>query len=262
MKTSPTALVTGASSGIGRELARILAEHGYDLVIVARRFDRLQELKTELETRHHIRVHVIKADLSDAAVPDAIKRETERLNLTPDVLVNDAGFGAYGDFVDVPWQDLEGMVRVNVLALMHLTQLFLPDMIQRQRGNILNIGSIAGYLPGPSAAVYHASKSFVISFSEALWKETHGSGVTVTCLNPGLTHTEFHDRAHAPKPAFGWMSARRVAEAGYSAMVLKKRVAHAGWMNALIARILPFVPRALIFWGEQNTSNRKARDRR
>lgn len=249
MHTHPTALVTGASSGIGRELCRICALEGWDLVIVARRTERLVALKKELEDAHHVAVHHITADLLDPNTPGRIKQETDRLGITVDLLVNDAGYGAYGDFTAHAWEDLEGMVRVNLLALMHLTHLYLPPMIAQKHGRILNIGSMAGYLPGPSAAVYHAGKAAVISFSEALWEETRKSGVTVTCLNPGLTKTEFHERAHAPAPAVGWMSATRVAEIGYAAVMRNKRVVDAGLGNTLLVRLFPFIPRRWLLWG-------------
>lgn len=239
----PLALVTGASSGIGEEIAQLLAERGHDLFLPARRDDRLHALGDALFARYGAAMHCLHADLADPAAPERIVAELQRRGLVVDVLVNDAGFGMYGDFTTMPWQEVQGMVHVNVLALMHLTQLLLPGMLERKKGRILNVGSVAAYLPGPGMAVYHATKTFVVSFSEALWQETRDSGVTVTVLNPGRTKTEFfeHARLRGLNPR-GMMDAAVVARIGLHAMQSGKRVVHAGFANALSVWLLRWVP--------------------
>ena len=244
--SKPVALVTGASSGIGRELARVLAAQGYDLVIVARRYERLTELASELSPQHGTAVRLIKADLCDPSAPDRIMAELDQANLPIDVLINDAGLGRTDSFAQMAWPDIESQISVNIIALTHLTRLLLPGMISRKHGRILNVGSIAGYLPGPGMAIYYATKAFVFSLSEALWQETHGTGVTVAVLCPGLTHTEFHQQAHQSVGRFGWMSAASVARIGYQAMITGRRVVNAGGLNTLIAGILRLVPHRIL----------------
>lgn len=250
------AAVTGASSGIGREIARVLAQRGYDLVVLARRFDRLQELQSELERRYAIRVMPIRADVSDPVTLASIKAQLDHAGIEPDILVNDAGLGAFGMFNDLPWQDVEQMVRVNITALTRLTHLFLPRMVERRRGKILNVGSIAGSLPGPWMAVYHATKAYVASFSEALWEETRATGVTVTLLAPGPTRTEFHEHAHQKLRSGGWMDARTVARIGVDAMLSGRRVVVPGFRNSFITWIVRILPHRLLLWAVRKTNGR------
>lgn len=243
----PFALVTGASSGIGRELARVLAREGYDLAIVARRTSRLRQLADELRQRYGTETICLTYDLLDKGSPQGILRDLETAgHLDIDVLVNDAGFGKYGNFAPMAWEDIAGQVKVNVLALLRLTRLVLPGMLQRRRGRILNVASLAGNLPGPGMAIYYATKAFVLSFSEALSEETQGTGVTITALSPGLTHTEFHQVAGQHGARWGWMDADRVAEIGYRSMVRGRRVVNAGWWNALAAFVIRFVPHGVL----------------
>lgn len=252
---SSCALVTGASSGIGRELARILAREGHDLVIVARRLERLTALKEELEREHHVHVLPLRGDLTDPEAADLIKAATDKAGVTVSILVNNAGVGAYGDFASLAWEEITAMVQLNITALLHLTRLYLPAMLQQGQGRILNVGSVAGSLPGPRMAVYHATKAFVLSFSQALSQETKGTGVTVTCLCPGPTRTEFHERAHAARPRLGmWMEAATVARIGYQAMMAGRRVVNAGLQNAAIAQIVRFLPTKLLLWAVHRTN--------
>ena len=221
-----TALVTGASSGIGEELARVHARHGGDLVIVARRQDRLEALKAELEKAHGITVHVLVKDLTQAEAPQQIFDELQARGVLVDYLINNAGFGYWGLFHEQDWARNEAMIKVNILALAALTRLFLPPMIERHSGRILNLASMAGFVPGPLQAVYYASKAFVISFSEALADELAGTGVTVTVLCPGPTETEFTRRPEMQGVALlrRMASPRKVAEIGYHAMLRGKTV--------------------------------------
>ncbi|MBI4414854.1 MAG: SDR family oxidoreductase [Candidatus Kerfeldbacteria bacterium] len=251
-----TAVITGASSGIGREIARVLAARGYDLFILARRFDRLLELKSELEQRHGVRVMPMKADLRDPAVPAAIKAQLDHAGIEPSLLVNDAGLGTFGMFTELTWEEVEQMLLVNIGALTRLTHLFLPSMLKRRSGKILNIGSIAGSLPGPWMAVYHATKAYVASLSEALWEETRGTGVTVTLLAPGLTRTEFHEHAHQKLTSGGWMDAHTVARIGVDALLAGRPIVAAGFRNSFILWIVRFLPHRLLLWAVRKSNGR------
>src|SRR4028118_836546 len=194
-----TALVTGASGGIGLELARVFAQNGYDLVITARSKERLHALSNELQAKHQVSVRVLVADLAEPKAPQQIFDELQRDGVTVDVLVNNAGFAAYGPFLQTALDAELQLLQVNVTALTHLTKLFLPQMLQRQRGKILNVASTAAFQPGPLMAVYYASKAYVLSFSQAVGEELRGSGVSVSCLCPGPTTSGFQERAAMQK---------------------------------------------------------------
>ncbi len=180
-----TALVTGASSGIGAELARIHAAHGGNLMMIARRRDKLEALKAELEKTYGIAVYLLVQDLAEAGAAQQVHDHVRSLGLAVDILVNNAGFGHWGPFHEQDWSVNEAMIKVNILALAALTRVFVPDMVARGHGRVLNVASMAGFVPGPLHAVYYASKAFVVSFSEALANELAGTGVTVTVV-PGL----------------------------------------------------------------------------
>ncbi len=242
------ALMTGASSGIGAELARVHAEHGGDLIVVARRRERLESLKAELEAAHGVTVHVLPKDLARPQAPEQIYDEVRSLGVTVDYLVNNAGFGYRGFFHKQDWATNEAMIKLNILALAALTRRFLPDMVARHSGRILNLGSTAGFLPGPLNAVYYASKAFVISFSEAIANELRHTGVTVTVLCPGPTQSEFTRIAQMSDTNLTRMlaSARRVAEAGYEAMLRGKTVIVPGLANRITVHgLLRLSPRRL-----------------
>ena len=244
-----TALITGASAGIGRELARLAARDGHNLVLVARRRDRLEELAGELTGAHSVAVTVIAADLGDPASPQSIAESVRSAGIDVDFLVNNAGFGSRGPFGQTdPARQLE-MIDVNVRALVEMTRLFLPGMLARKRGRILNIASIAGFVPGPFMATYYASKAFVLSFTEALAAELRGSGVTATASCPGPTATEFGAVANSDRTNLfrrGVANAPSVAGHAYRAMLAGKVVAIPGLMNKLIVQSVRISPRALL----------------
>ncbi len=184
------ALITGASTGIGLDFARLMAPR-FDLIITARNQSRLDQIAQELQSQHGCTVHAIAADLATREAPEQLAAEINRRGISVDVLINNAGFGAYGFFHEIAPQTHLEMIQVNISALTHLTAILVPGMIARKRGRIMNVASTAGFQPGPLMAVYYATKAYVISFSEALANELKSSGVTVTCLCPGATATEF-----------------------------------------------------------------------
>lgn len=242
-----TALITGASAGLGLEYARLFAADRHDLILVARRKDRLEALGAELAKAHGIQVQVIAADLMDAAgatqVVDAVGAKPV------DFLVNNAGFGSNGAFAGLDPSKETGQVMVNIHTLVALTRAFLPGMIARRSGRVLNIGSTAGFQPGPFMATYYASKAFVNSFTEALWFELKGTGVTATVSCPGPTSTEFQAVAGNQKSklaSLGMMSAADVARGGYRAMHAGKRLCVHGFTNKLGAASAGFTPKALL----------------
>lgn len=215
------ALITGASSGIGLELARLHAERGGDLVVVARRADRLRELKTELEAAHGVTVYVIATDLTEENAGAAVFEELRTVGIDVEYLVNNAGFGGRGMFHERDWESDRDMIQLNVVALTALCRMFLPGFVARGRGRILNVSSTAGRVPGPLQAVYFATKAYVTSFSNAIAEELRDTGVTVTALLPGATATSFADTADLEDTSLfrRAASARSVAEDGYEAMM-------------------------------------------
>lgn len=244
-----TALVTGASGGIGLELARVLAEEGHNLVLVARDRDKLLALAAELESRHGITVTAMVKDLALPSSPTEIVAELRRRSIPVDLLVNNAGFATGGFFAETDLATSLQLLQVNVVALTHLTRLLLPGMISRGWGKVLNIASIAAFIPGPLTASYNASKAFVVSLSGALANELAGTGVTVTALCPGPTSTHFAERAGLTRArAFSCnvMDAASVARDGYRAMMAGKPLAIAGRRNKLRMLPIPFVPRRVL----------------
>ena len=238
----PLALVTGASSGIGKEIARCLASGGYDVALVARREELLRELAEELVTEHGCRAHVIVADLSDASQVDTVKQMVGEA----DVLVNNAGFGKWGVLTDQDEGSVEEMVDVNVRALTTLTRHYAEKMLVRGGGRILNVASIAAFQPGPGMAAYCATKSYVLSFSRSLHSELKGSGVTVTCLCPGYVETGFGEVAgmnlRGEIKTWSAIPASRVASIGVRAMERGRREVIPGLLNKpvpLFGRVLP-----------------------
>ncbi len=245
-----TALVTGASSGIGRELAEVLAGEGHDVVLVARRRDRLEELARDLAARHGVSSRAIAKDLEDPASPAEIFEELETEKIGVDILVNDAGLGLYGQFWEIDLARQLAMIGVNLVALTNLTGLFLPGMVSRRRGRIVNVSSTAAFQPGPYMAVYYATKAYVLSFSEALAEELAGTGVTVTALCPGPVLTEFQKAAGIEDT---WlfrgplvMDARSSARTGWAGAKRGKRVVIPGLGNKLLKELVRFSPRRLV----------------
>lgn len=246
MNERPLVLLTGASAGIGAALAQVIAADGHDLVLVARRQDRLDALAAALPTT----AHTVALDLQAADAGDRLEAAVAGIGRPVDVLVNNAGFGASGLFADAERERLLGMVDLNVRALVDLTHRFLPGMIARGRGGVLNVASTAAFQPGPRFAVYYASKAFVLSFSEALTEETRGTGVTVTALCPGPTTSEFGAIAGMNRTLlfrYGRrMTAEAVAARGWSAFRSGKRVVITGASNRLTAATAKVMPHRLL----------------
>ncbi len=244
-----TALITGASAGLGVEFAKLFAADRHDVVLVARRRDRLDALAAALEKEHGGRAHVIALDLG---VPDGAQRlldELSRRGLAIDFLVNNAGFGERGRFCDLSAARSLEMVQVNVTTVVTLTRALLPGMIERGRGRVLNVGSVAGFQPGPFMAVYYASKAFVNSFTEALAFELRGTGVTATVSCPGATITEFGAVAGTDRSRLfrlGAAPAQRVAREAYDAMMAGKAMVVHGLKNKLAVQSLRLGPRAFV----------------
>lgn len=240
------ALITGASTGIGREFSHIFAAHHHHLVLVARHEARLGLLAGELTEKFKVRVEILARDLSKPGAAQEIFAEIRQRNIFISTLVNNAGFGTRGAFAEGDVQNFRDMIEVNVTSLVELTHLFVRPMIERKKGRILNVSSTAAFQPGPLMAVYYATKSFVSSFSYALNEELHGTGVTVTTLCPGPTRTEFSARAGnlgRERVQRSWtMEARPVAEAGYNAMMTRKKVIIPGvvnWLGCRLTRVAP-----------------------
>ncbi len=216
------ALITGASAGIGEALAPLFAQAGYTLILVARRMDRLKQMAAKLTQAHGVEVHTLCADLALPGAAAALYARVTGLGLEVDVLVNNAGVGQYGDFVRADGAAISAMMQLNLMALVELSQLVLPGMVARGRGRVLNLGSLAGYQPGPGMAAYYASKAFVNSFSAALSEELRGSGVTVTNLSPGPVKTEFQEVAGMQRArlfSMGAQTSEAVARAGFDALM-------------------------------------------
>lgn len=240
-----TAVVTGASSGIGLELAKLLAADQHDLVLVARREAELRALADALSRAHKIRTHVVAADLADPAGSDRVAQAVSGARLEVDILINNAGFGTNGSFAKQPLKRQLEMIQVNITALTALTHAFLPGMIDRQSGRIMHVASTAAFQPGPRMAVYYATKAYVLSVSVALSVELEGSGVTVTAVCPGPTTTGFQEVAGMKESRLiqmGTMTAESVAGAGYRGMLAGRPIVIPGFRNAVGAFATRAVP--------------------
>lgn len=242
-----TVLITGASGGIGYELAKRFARDRHNLVLVARSADKLAQVAAEFP---NVTVKTIALDLTDPLTPKFLLDQLQRENIAVDILINNAGFGAYGDFAEMSAGEIQGQINLNITALTQLTRLFLPAMLARRSGRIMNVASTAGFQPGPLMAVYYATKAYVISFSEAIANELHGTGVSVTCFCPGATHTGFAARAGNDQSRvfkqFGAMSAEKVALHGYRAVMEGRTLAISGAQNWLVAQSSRFAPRKMV----------------
>lgn len=242
-----TALVTGASSGIGYEISRLLAQEGHNLVLVARRRERLEELAVRLRADHQCKVTVVELDLAQPGAAETLFQTLRNENIPVDILVNNAGIGARGSFFDIPTEQTLGAIQLNVVALTQLCKLFGAEMAQRRLGKILNIASVAGFIPGPYMSVYHATKAFVVSFSEGLRQELKGTGVSVTVVCPGPVESEFHQLANTQSMVFlklaPMMSSADVARAALKATHERKAVAIPGALNKLMILMQRLLPR-------------------
>jgi len=242
-----TALVTGASGGIGAELAKLCAAGGYDVVLVARSAGKLAELAASLSKAHGIAARPLVADIADPAAPQSIFQQTRGDNV--EILINNAGFGVLGAFADTDWARQAQMIQVNIAALAHLTRLYLPEMLRRGSGRILNVASTAAFVPGPFMAMYYASKAFVVSFSHAVDNEVKGTGVTVTALCPGPTLTGFSEAAGTSESKLFQgvaMSAADVASDGYRAMMAGKAEVISGARNRWMILGTRLAPRTML----------------
>jgi len=242
-------LITGASSGIGLEFAKVFAREGHNLVLVARSEETLKELKAQLEKEYDIKVKIIIQDLKYYNAPTLILDEVKRSKININILVNNAGFGNHGKFSDTYLETELEMIQVNITALTHLTKLFLKDMITYNNGRILNVASTAAFQPGPLMAVYFATKAYVLSFSEALAEELRDTKIRVTTLCPGPTATNFSKAANTQDTKmFGKNipTGKEVAEYGYYALVNGKRVAIYGFKNKILAQSNRFAPRKMV----------------
>ena len=245
-----TALITGASGGIGYELAKLFARDHYDLVLVARSSDKLNQVAAQLQSQFGVTVKTVALDLSAPPAPGFLFDQLQREGVAADVLVNNAGFGVFGEFAQMPEEDILGQISLNISALTHLTRLFLPPMLARRRGKIMNVASTAAFQPGPLMAVYYASKAYVLSFSEALANEVAGSGVTISCFCPGATDTNFQKRANMENSRLfrkiGAMNAEKVARGGYRGLMAGRTLVISGAQNWLVAESVRFAPRKLV----------------
>ncbi|MEN4011801.1 MAG: SDR family oxidoreductase [Chloroflexota bacterium] len=244
-----TALVTGASSGLGIDFARQLAQRGASLVLVARREERLRAVQAELQAASPQRVDVIPLDLSVEDAPRQLFDQLQAAGRQIDALVNNAGFGLHGRFTDIPWHKQRQMLQLDLIALTHLTRLFVQDMLPRRSGYILQVASIGAYQPSPTYAVYAAAKTYVLNFSQALNYELRGSGVSVTTVSPGVTATEFLQVAgQAPSlyQRLTMMQSAAVARIGIDAMLRRRASVVTGWFNAVAVRMMyHLLPRGL-----------------
>ncbi len=245
-----TALITGASSGIGLELAKIHASRGDNLVLVARNRSKLETLQQQLEQQHGVKIVVIEKDLSLADSTQQIFDETRVKNIQIDYLINNAGFGDFGLFFQTRWPKELQMINLNITALTHLCKLYIPEMMAQGGGKILNVASTAAFQPGPTMAVYYATKAYVLHFSEAIANELKTTQVTVTALCPGATESDFQKVAAMEESRLvkgkKLPSAKEVADYGYRAMMKGKTVAIHGIKNYLLANSVRFSPRALV----------------
>lgn len=244
-RTQASTLITGASAGIGYELAKVCARHGHNLVLIARSEDRLRGLAGDIQSAYGVSVQVIAKDLARPGAAAEIAAELQRAGTRIDHLVNNAGMDVYGYFSETEWQHELDMIQLNLVSVTHLTKILLPDMRKHGFGRILNLGSTGSFAPSPLNTVYSATKAYIWSFSTALAEELRGSGITVTAYCPGAVRTEFQSRANIRDIRllrFGVMDAARAAEGGYRAMSAGKRVVIPGLYNkaqVLFARLFP-----------------------
>ncbi|MBL8148987.1 MAG: SDR family oxidoreductase [Blastocatellia bacterium] len=247
---SKWALITGASSGIGKELAEVAASDKNNVVVTARNEEKLEELAKDISKKYGVLTKVVALDLVDPAAPQKLFDELSKQAIIPEILINNAGYGLFGGFHETDVNDELSMLQLNIVSLTHLTKLFLPNMIKRKAGKVMNVASTAAFQPGPLMAVYYATKAYVLSLSEALAEELSEFGVTVTALCPGPTESGFQARAQMEDSKLVQgkkiMSSRTVAEIGYDGMMKGKAIVIPGSANKILAQSVRFLPRRAI----------------
>lgn len=244
-----TALITGASNGIGRELAVLCAKDKHDLVLVARSENKLNQLAKELNKKYGVQVKVIAKDLQKMDAIQEVYEATDAENIEVDILINNAGFGLFGEFLNTEREDELNMIDLNIKSLTYLTKLYLPSMVKRKRGKVMNVASTAAFQPGPLMAVYYATKAYVLSFSEALENELKGTGVSVTALCPGATETGFSNRANLEESKLfksGVMDVETVSNIGYRGMMKGQSLVIPGFQNRMLTCLVRFLPRKIV----------------
>jgi len=245
-----TALITGASGGIGYELAKLFARDHYNLMLVARSTEKLNQVAAELQSQFQVTVKTVALDLASPPAAKFLFDQMQREGVAVDVLVNNAGFGSFGEFAGMPEDEILGQIHLNITALTHLTRLFLRPMVARRSGKVMNVASTAAFQPGPLMAVYYATKAYVLSFSEALANEVAGSGVIVSCFCPGATDTGFAKRAGTEDSRLFKklrpMNAEVVARDGYRGLMVGQTVVISGVQNWLVAESVRFAPRKMV----------------
>ena len=245
-----TTLITGASGGIGYQLARRFARDHYDLVLVARSVEKLNQVAGELQSKFGVSVKVVALDLAASPAASLLFEQMQRDGIAVDVLVDNAGFGGFGEFAEMAEEEILGQIQLNITVLTHLTRLFLPPMLARHSGKIMNVASTAAFQPGPLMAVYYATKAYVLSFSEALANEVAGSGVVVSCFCPGATDAGFAKRAGTENSRLFSrlrpMNAEVVARDGYRGLMSGRTLVISGMQNWLVAESVRFAPRKMV----------------
>ncbi|MEW7290529.1 SDR family NAD(P)-dependent oxidoreductase [Aquimarina sp. 2304DJ70-9] len=245
-----TALITGASNGIGLELARVHASKGDNLVLIARNQIKLEELKSELEKQHGVSAMIITKDLSAPNAAQEVFDETNQKGIQVDFLINNAGFGDFGMFYETDWNKEHKMIELNITTLTQFTKLYVKEMVKRNSGKIMNVASTAAFQPGPTMAIYYATKAYVLHFSEAIANELKGQNITVTALCPGATESGFQSVAQMEESKLvkgkKLPSSKTVADYGYKAMMKGKTVAIHGFMNRVLANSVRFMPRKMV----------------
>ena len=245
-----TALITGAPGGMGYELAKLFARDHYNLMLVARSTEKLNQVAAELQSQFQVTVKTVALDLASPPAAKFLFDQMQREGVAVDVLVNNAGFGSFGEFAGMPEDEILGQIHLNITALTHLTRLFLRPMVARRSGKVMNVASTAAFQPGPLMAVYYATKAYVLSFSEALANEVAGSGVIVSCFCPGATDTGFAKRAGTEDSRLFKklrpMNAEVVARDGYRGLMVGQTVVISGVQNWLVAESVRFAPRKMV----------------
>jgi short-subunit dehydrogenase len=240
-------LITGAASGIGYEIAKLLIQDSYHLVLIDKNATKLQEIQSDFKNQYKNEVQILEKDLSKTNVADEIYDELRQQQIELDLLVNNAGYGVFGMFSETDWKRERDMIQLHVITSTHLTKLFLPGMVRRGTGKILNVSSLAAFQPGPLMSIYYATKAYLLSFTEAIANEVKGTGVTITVLCPGITKTGFQKTVSEEEAQINWnlASAANVAQYGYKAMLKGKIVAIPGFINYLLANAPRFFPRRI-----------------